>query len=175
MGFQFLVWIFSIIIIDMGRALSGGGSEVNFQSCFKQSHLKLPPDLPSDIHWTFPVCVNNNLNDIRLIYDFTGHFEWARKFDWNNRGTKYIGDPDKLLGSNCTLIVWEESDWAEKWKDWTGSSVLRNILTTIGNWAVIRICQRWRKKPRPIIMIINAYTTLSITQSSTVCNTVRTP
>ena len=134
--------------IDTRRVSGGGGSEVNFHSCLKQSRLNLPPSLSPDIHATFSVCVNNNLNDIRLIYDFTGHSQWARKFDWNNRGTKYSGDPDQLLGSNCTLIVWEN---LTEWKnEKTGP------LTTIRNWAVIRIYQRWRKKnPRPIIMIIS--------------------
>ena len=50
------------------------------------------------------VCVNDNLNDIRQIFDFSGYFEVSSKFD-KHRETKYDGDPNNLLGSNCTLQV----------------------------------------------------------------------
>ena len=63
------------------------------------------------------VCTNNNLNDIRKIYDFDEYASRTFEFLWNlivpptpapapaPSETRNKYDPNQLLGSDCTLSV----------------------------------------------------------------------
>jgi len=60
------------------------------------------PDLQEVNVIRSPICYNNNEEDIRKIYDFEDNTRIYRTLSYFNP-SRFAGDPDGLLGSNCTL------------------------------------------------------------------------